>query len=107
MSRKVSPILLKYRHAFCAQRYIAGLRGIAFHFSFEEWCQWWESNLGPDWFKKRGRQMGQYVMGRNTLDVSIVKRPVQCVVFQQSGCFLRCQQDHPWIFPAGTYAIHL
>jgi hypothetical protein len=40
-------------------------RGIGFHFTFEEWVVWWERHLGPDWFVKRGRKTGQYVMARN------------------------------------------
>ncbi len=29
----------------------AGYRGIPFHFTFEQWCRWWEDNLGADWFE--------------------------------------------------------
>ena len=54
----------KYYTAFKRQKSHAIKRGIYFRFTFEEWTAWWEENLGPDWFKKRGRRKGQYVMAR-------------------------------------------
>lgn len=54
----------KMKDAFHHQRHTADLRCIPFTFSFEEWCQWWESQLGPDWFQLRGCKKGQYVMAR-------------------------------------------
>jgi len=39
-------------------------RGIPFEFTFEEWVAWWVSNLGEDWFNKRGRRKHEYVMAR-------------------------------------------
>lgn len=52
------------RHKFRCQKCHAERRGISFHFSFEEWVQWWEANLGLNWEKLRGNKLGQYVMGR-------------------------------------------
>jgi hypothetical protein len=46
------------------QRHQAARRNISFEMSFEAWMTWWESQLGPDWFKKRGLRKGQYVMAR-------------------------------------------
>src|SRR5215831_5269660 len=39
-------------------------RGIPFLFTYKQWLRWWEANLGPDWFDKRGAKHGQYVMAR-------------------------------------------
>lgn len=64
----------KYRkHSIRCPEYLAFLRhesgaaqrDIAFHFSYEDWCQWWKDNLGPDWFQKRGKTLGKYCMARN------------------------------------------
>lgn len=52
----------KERNAFSEQRRNAKKRGIPFHFHFEEWCIWWEQQLGPDWFQMRG--IGKFVMAR-------------------------------------------
>jgi hypothetical protein len=49
---------------FAQHRRDSKKRKIEFNFSFEEWCVWWEANLGPDWFRKRGSKRGQYVMAR-------------------------------------------
>ena len=50
--------------AFKLHRRGAKARGIGFHFTFETWISWWMKHLGPDWFVKRGRKRGQYVMAR-------------------------------------------
>lgn len=54
-----------YRDAFNDHKYGAMKRGIEFKFTFEEWYNWWKSELGPDWFKLRGNKKGQYVMARH------------------------------------------
>ena len=54
----------KAKAAFSKQCVDARKRGIEMHFTFEEWCAWWENQLGPDWFKLRGRRKGQYCMAR-------------------------------------------
>lgn len=50
--------------AYRQQRYSARMRGIGFYLTQEQWCGWWEEQLGPDWFSKRGCRRGQYVMAR-------------------------------------------
>lgn len=50
----------KYYH----QKRGAKKRKIEWHFTFEEWVQWWKDNLGPDWIKKRGAGIDQYQMAR-------------------------------------------
>lgn len=54
----------KKQDAFERHRRGAGYRGLPFHFTFEQWCQWWKDNLGPDWFQKRGKGHEKYVMAR-------------------------------------------
>lgn len=49
---------------YYVQKSDAKRRGIAFQFTFEEWCNWWETNLGPDWFILRGKLNHQYCMAR-------------------------------------------
>lgn len=51
--------------AYDIQKRLAGKRGLGWEFTFEKWCDWWEIELGKDWFKKRGPHTGQYVMARN------------------------------------------
>jgi hypothetical protein len=51
--------------AFHTHKRGAKARGIRFHFTYDEWVAWWMKHLGPDWFSKRGRKRGQYVMARN------------------------------------------
>ncbi len=46
------------KDAFWLQKHKSKKRGIEFLFTFEEWVNWWETQLGPDWFKKRGRKKG-------------------------------------------------
>jgi hypothetical protein len=43
----------------------AKARGIGFFFTYEGWCQWWEDELGPDWYEMRGCRKGQFVMARH------------------------------------------
>lgn len=50
--------------AFRNHKYAARRRGIDFQFNFDEWCQWWRSNLGDDWLLRRGRKQTQFVMAR-------------------------------------------
>ncbi len=53
------------KRAYLLHKRGAVRRGIEFYFTLEEWCNWWEVNLGPDWLSKRGRKKNQYVMARN------------------------------------------
>jgi len=50
--------------AYRNQKRQAARRGIPFLISYKAWEAWWSTNLGPDWFSKRGHKHGQYVMGR-------------------------------------------
>lgn len=52
------------REAWRRQKNSALKRGIGWHFPFEEWCLWWEAQLGPAWFEKRGPRSDQYCMAR-------------------------------------------
>lgn len=54
---------LPYR-AYNAQKQGARHRVINWYFTFESWVKWWETKLGPDWMKKRGKATDQYQMAR-------------------------------------------
>ena len=49
-----------HRHAWITQRGNAKRRGIEFHFTYDEWVEWW----GDD-FDKRGRKADSLVMARH------------------------------------------
>ena len=49
----------KYRDAFYAQKGTALNRGIEWHFTFEEWIDWWGDDID-----KRGRSLNDLVMAR-------------------------------------------
>lgn len=68
-----------YKQAFITQKDNAKKRKIEFCFAYEEWVAWWEANLGPDWFKKRGCRRGQYVMARNGDKGPYAAGNVRCV----------------------------
>jgi NUMOD3 motif len=69
----------KIYNAFLKQRAHAGRRGIAFKFTFEEWVQWWKSNLGPKWFKLRGRTRNKYNMARTADFGPYAPDNVECI----------------------------
>jgi hypothetical protein len=70
--------------AFTGQKALARKRGIAFHFTFEEWTKWWEDELGPHWVKKRGCHKGQYQMARNRDRGPYAAWNVQCKTVSQN-----------------------
>ena len=53
------------KDAWSRQKNSAIKRGVGWDFTFEQWCAWWKCRLGTDWFSKRGRRKGQYVMARD------------------------------------------
>lgn len=82
------------RRAFNAHRSGARGRGVSFHFTFEEWCDWWESHLGPDWFEKRGNKRNQYVMARRGDAGPYHPDNVKCIVAQANTYEIRRSPDH-------------
>lgn len=42
----------------------AKARGKDWKFTVEEWVNWWEEKLGPDWLEKRGRGKSKFIMAR-------------------------------------------
>lgn len=52
------------RKAFSDQRRNARRRGVEFLLTFSQWTEWWESQLGSDWFAKRGCRSSLYCMAR-------------------------------------------
>lgn len=71
--------------AYYLHKYTAKRRDIEFHFAFEEWVNWWYDNLGPEWFSKRGRQKGQYVMARNGDIGPYSRQNVECITHQENA----------------------
>ena len=68
------------KEAYYSQKASAKRRKIPFKFSFEQWIKWWEINLGLDWFNRRGRKRGQYVMARKGDKGSYIVENVECVL---------------------------
>ena len=60
-------------------------RGIKFDFTFDEWVAWWEENLGPDWFQRRGRGTGKYVMARYGDSGPYAGWNVKCITHSQNS----------------------
>jgi hypothetical protein len=71
---------LMERAAWRGQKNNAKDRGIGFKFTYEEWIRWWEDELGPDWFKKRGCRRGQFVMARHLDRGNYESGNVKCVL---------------------------
>lgn len=71
---------MKYRTHKCH----AKKRGIDFLFTFEEWFDWWESKLGPDWVTKRGCRKGQFCMARIKDKGPYVVWNVKCILHQDN-----------------------
>jgi len=70
--------------AFWHQRWHSRRRGIAFYFTFDEWIEWWENQLGPQWFSKRGTKAHQYVMGRKGDEGPYMPSNVLCLTMAQN-----------------------
>ena len=78
--KKSSPIWKAYiRH-----RLNARYRNIPFEFSFEAWVSWWEAQLVPHWFKRRGNKQLHYVMARNGDVGSYHPSNVKCITTIQN-----------------------
>lgn len=75
----------KIKIAFREQRVQAANRGIEFHFKFDEWVGWWEFNLGPDWFQKRGRPRGKYCMARMGDKGPYASWNVKCILSEENA----------------------
>lgn len=74
----------KIRRAYDSQRYKAGQRGIKMSFTLEEWVEWWETQLGPNWFSKRGCTKGKYVMARNHDRGAYERTNVKCILASEN-----------------------
>lgn len=69
----------KEKLAFYCQKQHAVQRKIAFKLTFEDWCAWWEMQLGKDWFSKRGQEADQYCMGRKGDKGSYSLKNIICI----------------------------
>lgn len=70
------------KEAYRQQKSNAKTRGIAFNFTYDDWCLWWKEQLGPDWPKKRGCRRGQYVMARKRDEGAYERGNVKAVLSQ-------------------------
>jgi hypothetical protein len=57
-------ILYIYQQAYAYSKFYAKCKGIGFQLTVKEWVDWWEAQLGPNWFQLRGRGSDQYCMAR-------------------------------------------
>lgn len=74
----------RMKSAYRSSRGNAELRKIEWHFTFEQWCAWWRSELGADWMSLRGCKKGQYVMARKLDKGHYVKGNVDCILAEQN-----------------------
>jgi hypothetical protein len=51
--------MTNYKHKYGVQKFGAKKRGLDFHFTYEEWLDWWGEDI-----ENRGRGKGQLVMAR-------------------------------------------
>ncbi len=70
--------------AYSSQKGGAKRRGINWYFTLESWLKWWEKNLGPDWFKKRGPGHNQYCMARKGDKGPYAAWNVECKTIEQN-----------------------
>lgn len=75
MLRITTPI-----RAYRSQKNVARQRGISWELTYETWCAWWNDQLGPDWFKLRGRKAGQYCMSRYGDNGSYSLENIRCIL---------------------------
>lgn len=79
------PMIDMVKKAFNAQRAQARQRGIEFQFDYWAWTNWWEEQLGPDWFKKRGNIKGKFVMARYGDEGPYKPANVKCITFETNS----------------------
>lgn len=72
------------KKAYHQQKNNAKKRGVEFVFTYKEWCQWWEAQLGPDWAKLRGCKKDQYVMARYGDNGPYHPDNVKCITAKQN-----------------------
>lgn len=78
--------MCKELKAFKAHRNNAqNQRKIDFEFTYDEWCQWWEKHLGPEWFSKRGRGPGKYCMARLGDVGPYAQHNVKCITHAENS----------------------
>ena len=73
------------KKAFREQRNNAKRRGVNWLITFDQWIKWWEKQLGPNWFEKRGKNSGQYVMARKRDKGAYSLGNVECITVTKNG----------------------
>jgi hypothetical protein len=72
------------KRAYRSQARKAKQRGIEFELTLDEWLDWWEQQLGKDWFEKRGCRKGQYVMARPGDEGPYALGNIECVLAEEN-----------------------
>jgi hypothetical protein len=90
------------KEAYYSHKHHAKERGIPFLFTLKEWTAWWEKELGPDWFQKRGCKAGEYVMARLGDEGPYAPDNVKCILHtsnsserKRRGCLMEAP-DGSW-----------
>lgn len=77
--------------AFTQHRLNAGDRGIDFLFTFDEWCDWWETD---DRWANRGTRKGCFVMARKNDCGPYSFTNVYCATVEQNAKDRRGRENH-------------
>lgn len=72
-------------NAYLTQKHGAARRGIAFMFTSQEWVQWWEDQLGPNWLELRGNHRDEFVMARKGDKGPYATWNVKCITCSQNS----------------------
>ena len=94
--KNVGPVEYAYRHVFETQRKNAIKRGINFTITYEDWVAWWRKELGPQWFRRRGRNRGQYVMSRKADKGDYSIGNIECLQCQDNQSNIRLHKPPDW-----------
>lgn len=86
------PIKTPGLQAFHKHKARAKEAGVAFNFTFEQWCGWWENKLGPDWLNLRGGlRPNAYCMARYGDAGPYDPSNVKCITRSENSS----EQNHP------------
>jgi hypothetical protein len=100
-----------HNHRFLCQRYTAGLRGIEWNLTFQEWWDWWQAT---GHYNERGCKKGMYVMSRpgdkgpyalnNIVCKTHVDNTLECLLGKKKGPSpLRGRKTGPNQYKGKTY----
>lgn len=79
--------------AFLGHRRRAHKRLLVFEFEYDEWKQWWEKHLGPNWLELRGTRKNQYVMARYYDAGPYAAHNVKCILASDNSREIHSNKD--------------